>query len=222
MHWNIDKRTSQAATKYPFFIKSDVPVGAFPGRAFDTASWNRRVIQPSTWHGELRSNPEQIMQQFREERYTQALAMVVSWGTMWRRPEAVWGKRKLESIEAALRECANSIRTSESIADSWDVLRSQLSWTSVLISKTLHFMCLSLGFDQDAPVPIDGAVVRERVWPKFRDSIPVRERPENWDGDAFEAYSRYMTAILTWANQRHWSTADVERTICAEVRPDWV
>jgi hypothetical protein len=147
--------------------------------------------------------------------------MVASWGTMWRQPDAIWGGRKLETIEAALHECAHSIRRSESISGSWDILRVQLSWTSVLISKTLHFLSLSLGFDHDPPVPIDGAVVRQRVWPIFRDSVPVRERPRNWEGDTFEAYSRYMTAILVWANQRHWSTAEVERTICLEVQPEW-
>jgi hypothetical protein len=56
----------------------------------------------------------------------------------------------------------------------------------------------------------------------FRDSIPVDERPGNWEGDSFEAYGRYMTAILVWAKLRHWSTPDVERTICAEVQPEWI
>jgi len=221
MHWNIDRRTLQAATKYPLSIKHSTPVGPFPGRSFNTESWNHRVIQPSTWHGELRSDPDQIIQQFRNERYTQALAMVASWGTMWRRPDAIWGGRNLETIEGALHDCAHSIRSSESITGSWDMLRVQLRWTSVLISKTLHFLCLSLGFEHDPPVPIDGAVIRQRVWPIFRDSIPVRERPGNWEGDTFEAYSRYMTAVLVWANQRHWSTAEVERTICVEVQPGW-
>ena len=181
-----------------------------------------RVVQPANWHGILRSDPDQIIQQFRSQRYTQALAMVVSWGTMWRHPKAIWGGRKLETIEEVLHDCAQSIRTSESITVSWGMLRVQLGWTSVLISKTLHFLCLSLGFDHDPPVPIDGAVIRQRVWPMFRDPIPVGERPENWEGDSFEAYGRYMTAILVWADLRYWSTPDVERTICAEVQPEWI
>src|SRR5579862_8060509 len=138
MHWNIDNRTSQAATKYPLAIKHSTLVGLLPGRLFSTESWNHRVLQPTTWHGELRSDPDQIIQQFRNGRYTQALAMVVSWGTMWRRPDAIWEGRKLETIEGALRDCAHSIRSSESITGSWDMLRDQLSWTAVLISKTLH------------------------------------------------------------------------------------
>lgn len=43
------------------------------------------------------------------------------------------------------------LRKSDSIAGSYDMLRAQLLWTSVLISKTLHFLCLSLGFDNDPP-----------------------------------------------------------------------
>lgn len=221
MHWKIDDATSQAATKYPIPIRHGLPIGPFNGRNFDTRNWNHRVIQPATWHGLMRSDPDQIIQQFRNQRYTQGLAMVVSWGTMWRQPDAVWGDRKLETIESVLHDCADSIRESESIAVPWSMLRSQLWWTSVLISKTLHFLCVSLGFDHDPPVPIDGAVIRQRVWPAFRDSIPFAQRPGSWDGDTFEAYGRYMTAILEWAKQKHWSTAEVERTISLEFQPEW-
>lgn len=221
MHWKIDEGTSRAATKYPIPIKHTTPIAPFNGRTFDTRNWNHRVIQPATWNGVLRSDPDQIVRQFRNQRYTQGLAMVASWGTMWRQPNAIWGARKLETIEAMLRDCAESIRKSESIADSWKMLNDQLRWTSVLMSKTLHFVCLSLGFDDDPPVPIDGAVIRQRVWPSFRNSIPFRERPADWGGDSFEAYSRYMSAILMWADQRHWSTAEVERTISLEFNSEW-
>jgi hypothetical protein len=221
MHWKIDQDTSCAATKYSIPIKHTSPVGPFDGRTFDTRTWNRRVIQPANWNGLLKSDPEQIIRQFRDGRYTQGLAMVASWGTMWRQPDAIWGERTLGVIESTLRDCAESIRTSESIEDSWKTLREELDWTSVLISKTLHFLCLSLGFDNDPPVPIDGAVVRQRVWPAFRDSIPFNERPGNWSGDTFKAYCRYMSAILVWANLRHWSTSEVEQTMCSEFAPEW-
>jgi len=221
MNWKIDKVTELAATKYPIPIRHSTPVAPFKGRNFNTQNWNHRVIQPATWRGELRSDPNRILEQFRNRRYTQGLAMVASWGTMWRQPDAIWGDRKLETIEETLRACAQSIQESNSILDSWSMLRGQLWWTSVLISKTLHFLCLSLGIERDPPVPIDGAVIRQRVWPAFRDSIPLAERPADWGGDTFEAYSRYMTAILVWAKQRNWSTAEVETTISLEFQPDW-
>jgi len=221
MRWDIDQRTWQAAMKYPLRIEGRVPVGPFEGRTFNTQSWNHRVVQPCDWGGELRSDPDQIIKQFRKQRYTQGLAMVVSWGTMWRKPEAIWGARNLEDIERVLHECAESIRQSESIADSWKLLTGKLLWTAVLSSKTLHFLCLSVGFDRDPAVPIDGAVVRQRVWPAFVKLIPPEEQPGNWEGDSWEAYSRYMSAILAWSAQRSWTTADVERTICAEFEPNW-
>jgi hypothetical protein len=180
MHWKVDEATARAASKYPLPRTSNGPVGPFKGRRFDTRNWNHRVVQPSTWHGVLRSDPDEIIQQFRALRYTQALALVVSWGTMWRQPDAVWGGHKLETIESILHDCAESIRKSESIENSWAMLRDRLWWTSVLISKVLHFLSLALGFDHDPPVPIDGAVIRQRVWPAFRDSIPFGERPKNW------------------------------------------
>ena len=75
--------------------------------------------------------------------------------------------------------------------------------------------------EQDRAVPIDGAVIRQRVWPAFRNSIPTHERPESWDGDGFNAYGRYMTAIVTWSNSKGWSTSEVERTISLQFQPDW-
>jgi hypothetical protein len=161
------------------------------------------------------------MRQFKNCKYTQGLAMVVSWGTMWRQPGAIWGDRKLEQIEQFLRLSAESIQTSESIEIAWKALTKDLGWSSVLTSKTLHFICRSLEFEDDPAVPIDGAVIRQKVWPTFRDSIPYYERPESWDGDSFEAYSRYMSAILTWAKMKNWSTSEVERTMSLQFQPDW-
>ncbi len=221
MRWKSDRQTFEAASRYPFPIRHSKPVPPFSGRSFNVATWNRRVLQPADWRGVTRSDPDEIIRQFRNQRYTQALALVVSWGSMQRQPDAIWGDRKLEAIESLLRDCSESIRRSESIEESWATLRMKLSWTSVLISKTLHFLCLSLGFGGDPPVPIDGAVIRGKVWPVFIHPIPLNERPTDWTGDTFEAYTRYMTALRAWAHQKRWSTADVEKTISAEVEPSW-
>jgi hypothetical protein len=88
----------------------------------------------------------------------------------------------------------------------------QLAWSSVITSKTLHFLCRSLDFEQNPPVPIDGWCIRKKVWPDFCASIPIAQRPHDWAGDSFEAYCRYMTAILTWANQRNWTTTEIQVT----------
>jgi hypothetical protein len=218
MQWKIDQQTIQAATKYPLSLKRSSPAPQPNGHEFSVRKWDRYVIRPSAWpNPPLRSDPQQIIQQFQSRRYTQALTMVVSWGEMWRHPEAIWGTRHLGAIEQVLHDCAQHIMGSQSIEDSWRVLtgigHGQLGWTAVITSKTLHFLCRSLGFQHDPPVAIDGAVIRQRVWPVFRDSIPMAHRPRSWGGNSFEAYSRYMTAMLTWANQRAWTTTEIEATI---------
>jgi hypothetical protein len=73
-----------------------------------------------------------------------------------------------------------------------------------------------LGFERNPPAAIDGRVIRRTVWPIFKNSIPGNRRPRDWEGDSFESYCRYMTAILTWADQRKWSTKEMEATIFAE------
>jgi len=77
-------------------------------------------------------------------------------------------------------------------------------------------MSRSLGVHQNPPVAIDNAIIRKRVWPAFIANIPFNQRPGNWEGNTFLAYSRYMTAVIEWANQRHWSTTDLEATIFDE------
>lgn len=218
LHWERDEATARAAIKYPFPIESTVPSCQFAGRTFKPEHWNHRVVQPSHWpQSVLTSSPEQIIGQFANGYYSQALAMVVSWGTMWRRPAAIWGDRGITTIDATLRDCARWIESSRSVAHAWATLtgqvKGQLGWSAVITSKTLHFLCRSLGFEQDPPVAIDNAVIRQRVWPAFRDSVPVSERPDNWNGNSYAAYLRYMTAVLVWADARHWTTTQMEATI---------
>ena len=123
----------------------------------------------------------------------------------------------IEQIDRTLRSCAENIRESHSIADSWRSLTGpgerELGWSAVMTSKTLHFLCRSLGFAHDPPVAIDGAVIRQRVWPAFRNSLPANRRPGDWEGNSCDAYCRYMSAILTWASRRNWTTTQIEVTI---------
>lgn len=200
---------------------NDVPAKQWNGCDTDRATWDRRVVQPATWQDPLRSDPPEIVKQFENGRYTQGLALVVSWGGMGRHPEKIYhdgNDKTIEHIEHTLLSCANSIRAAHSIEYSWKVLtgneREELSWSAVMASKTLHFLCRALGYDQNPPVPIDGEVIRNRLWPLFRYSFPFGSTNfGNWEGDTFEAYCRYMTAIRTWADQRGWSTTEMEVTI---------
>ncbi len=225
INWDFDARTAQAAAAYPLPIQRNTPAPQFAGRNFDPHRWDNRVLQPAVWpRGPLISSPEQIILQFQNGYYLQALAMVVSWGTMWRRPDAIWGHldvrlsdRQLMDIDAALRSCAQSIEDTLSIANAWTILtgneRGQLGWSAVITSKTLHFLCRSLGFQHNPPVAIDNAVILNRVWPAFVRPIRAVHRPLNWRGSSFGAYCRYMTAISTWADQRTWTTSEMEATL---------
>jgi hypothetical protein len=166
------------------------------------------------------------MDLFQNRLYTQAVAMVVSWGGMGRRSKDIYGQRSQEDIQGideAIRFSAVSLRNSGSIVDAWAALTGngerELGWSAVMASKTLHFLCRSLGFEDDPPIPIDNKVIRQIVWPKFRNSVPKGQRPASWDGSNFGAYCRYMTAVLTWAGQRGWTTTQMENTIFDEYLP---
>ena len=221
LRWKTDERTADAAKRYcP--IKSDLPGKQFEGRTFHAHRWERRVMQPSAWpSGLLRSSPERIIQQFEAGRYTQALAMIVSWGTMARTSRAIWGARKPAAIDKVLHDCAERTEESESIEDSWDLLTGQgegkLGWSDVMASKTLHFLCRSLGFCENPPAPIDGKIIVQRVWPDFRENSKDSS-VEGWRAPdrSFDAYSRYMSAISIWAEHKHWTTTDVETALFAE------
>ena len=221
LQWPIDQQTARAATDYPLAIKGNAPASQFGGCLTSAETWNDRVVQPSAWPDTpLWSSPGEIIKQFTDQRYTQALALVVSWGGMGRRSKHIYGERErqtIEQIDRTLCCCVHSIRELNSIAIPWRMLTGsepgQLGWSAVITSKTLHFLCRSLGFSQNPPVAIDGLVIREKVWPAFRNSISVGQCLGNWKGNSFEAYSRYMTAILTWATQRNWTTTEMEATI---------
>jgi hypothetical protein len=228
LQWSMDERTAHAASKCSL-IRADMPAAKqFDGRPTSAQTWNDRVVQPATWNGEsLISSPDEIIEQFQAGRYTQALVLVVSWGRMGRTSPHIYGTRSLdriEQIERTLGECEKSIQKSRSIADSWEVLTGrnddQLRWSSVIASKTLHFLCRSVGFKQNPPVPIDSKMIRERAWPIFKESVPVDQFPDDWEGNSFVAYGRYMTAILTWATQKHWTTTQVEATIVDMIESD--
>jgi len=218
MNWQIDLQTAQAAAAHPIPIHGVAPAAQFAGRNFDPQNWNHRIIPPANWPpGPITSSPQAIIQEFQNGQYLQGLALVVSWGKMWRVPDAIWGNRPLPAINGVLDNSAVNIQNTHSINGAWAMLtgnqNGQLGWSAVLTSKTLHFLCRALGFQQDPPVALDNAVIREKVWPVFEQAIQPGPCPMDWKGNTLNAYLRYMTAILTWAGQRYWSTTDMEATI---------
>lgn len=222
--WARDNATAMAAQQYPLPIRATAPAAQFPGFNFNPRSYDRRVLRPDNWPAPpLVSSPQQIIALFSATKYLEGLAMVVSWGRMWRQPNTVYGTRRLEAIEEALQRSAASIQQTSSIADAWTLLTGpgpeQLGWSAVLASKTLHFLCRALGFVDNPPVAIDGLVIRDTVWPRWRGIVPPTVVLRDWRGDSFSDYARYMTAILVWAERRRWTTPQLEATIFAEYRP---
>jgi hypothetical protein len=137
---------------------------------------------------------------------------------MFRANQYIYRQHLLQDIHGTLDQCAQSISRTNSIQQSWDLLTNRLQWTNVITSKTLHFLCRALGFNENPPVPIDGGVILKYVWPGFRIGIPPAQRPGDWEGNTFTAYCRYMTAILAWAQMKQppWTTTEVEATIYEE------
>jgi hypothetical protein len=221
--WPIKKITREVALLHPVIVDTNKPAAQFQGRHFNVQSWNNRVIKPASWsEDELISSPTRIIQEFENENYLEALALVVSWGKMWRTSKSIWGDRPLMEIKEALDFCANNIQTTKSINTSWGKLtgkgKSQLGWSAVTSSKTLHFLCRSLGFAENPPVALDNAIIKNKVWPIFVANLARKDRPKSWRGNTLEAYQRYMTAILTWSEQRRWTTTEMEATIFAKFR----
>jgi 8-oxoguanine DNA glycosylase-like protein len=221
--WTQDNPTATAAQQFPLPLRATAPAAQFAGFNFSPRSWDRRVLTRNGWPvGPLVSSPQEIISLFAAGKCLEGLAMVVSWGRMWRQPNTVYGARHLEAIDAALRASAASIQQTNSVAGAWALLTShgtdQLGWSAVLTSKTLHFLCRALGFTKNPPVAIDGLVIRDTVWPAWRRIVPPTVLPRDWKGDSLEAYLRYMTAILVWAERRGWTTPQLEATIFAEYR----
>jgi len=219
--WDLDAVTAAAAAEFPLEVRNAVPAQQFPGRNFNARNWDHRTLQPARWPGgDLRSSPRQIVELFSAGQYLEGLAMVVSSGTMWRQPDAIYGPRALEDVRSALEACVVSVRQTGRIDAAWVTLTGRgaggLGWSPVTASKTLHFLCRSLGHIWNPPVPIDNAVMLNTVWPAWRVTVPARLRPLGWRGSSLDAYLRYLTAVLVWAESRDWSTTDMEATIFHE------
>ena len=217
MDWRIDEGTLRAAIAHPVYIQAQEPAPQFDGCNFNPESWQQRILPGDWFPGPPHlSSPEAIIDAFVEHQYLTALALVVSWGGMARSAGHIYAEG-LEEVNRVLARCDQLIGQTQSIEEAWELLAG-LGWSAVIRSKTLHFLCRALGFDQDPPVPIDNAVILANVWPAFRDGILLPERPEPWNGNSFDSYSRYMTAILRWSLERGWTTTQVEATLFHEYR----
>jgi hypothetical protein len=220
--WQPDPKTREAADKFRMkHISAKEP--QFQGFRFHVKSWRDKTLEPRQWPEvqPIYSSPDNIIALFQQGAFLEALAMVVSWGKMWRRPDNIYGHRPwpLTEIKQMLEDCSASIQKMRSIENAWGLLTGNPGWSAVIASKTLHFLSRACGFHQQPPVAIDNMVILECLWPDFVKDIPAHDRPDDWRGNTFAAYSRYMTAILVWAGRKQWTTTEVEATIFKKYYP---
>ena len=215
LKWMDDEDTQNKARKYCPIGQRKKPAKQYEWFSLCKKTWDKddRVIHPSKWPDTLRLlGPQHIITEFKNQRYTHGLCMVVLWGNMKRTVKYIWYDHSPGYIEKILHDCSKEIQSSHSIESSWLQLTEELGWSDVITSKTLHFMCRSAGFHKNPPVPIDKAVIMEKVWREWKERQGVSGSWRNAT-HTFYCYTRYITAIRTWALKKKWTTTEVEATI---------
>jgi len=220
MIWNPDPHTLHAAIALPIRLPNGRPTEQFAGYRFNP-QWNDRTMRGHWLVERPRSSPDQIISHFRAARYLEGVIMVTSWGRMMRghSRRMIYGENnrsRLRAIERAIEFCVVSISSERSIRLAWGRLvgewTGELGWTPVMASKTLHFLCRAIFAEcRMPPVPLD-STMRE-LGQSWRNGLPNGHRPGGWNDNSFAAYNRYMTAIITWAQRKGWTTTEMETTL---------
>jgi len=229
MLWDHDRITAYWANQAPIPIK--LPVQP----QYDGLDYR---LRESTWVKHIRKSsfpeycrypnqpesllcsPENIIRCFQDDLVLEALVLVVAWGRMTRSKGNIYQKSNL-IIEEALLECIQLTKEKNSVEDAWKLLSKRLDWGFVITSKSLHFLARSLGYETNPPVPLDNKVFLGEVWPTFVKQISSHVNPSGypkpepwWDKSAsWGGYNRYMTAINCWADERGWTTTQLECTL---------
>lgn len=230
--WDNDPLTEYWASKLSPGMPSD-PYAQYAGHRCMENTWRRYTLEDFPAYcdysqlGYLYCSPFNIIKCFRDSKMLEGLALTIAWGAMARtRPHS--HANSLSELQALLLECQQQITKSERIEDAWKLLRERLSWSDVMISKSLHFIARSLEFEANPPVPLDNEVILDRIWPIFRNAIvgcrtsadpPI---PAGWRDSYYSwgGFNRYMTVINCWARSRGWTTTQVENTLYRVVEMD--
>jgi hypothetical protein len=217
LQWSADLITQRAARNYPLPLLAKTPAPQYAGHTFRANSWRHRILKSDDFLADpITCSAPEIIRHFQAGQDLAGLALVVSWGGMARASRYIYDRYSLQDIRNALVECRRSINENKKIEDAWHILTRDLEWSAVISSKTLHFVCRSLGCNSNPPAAIDNAVMLSKVWPAFKQQPPKSLRLESWAGKPFENYNRYMTFILELATARDWTTTEVETTLFAE------
>ena len=236
LSWHPDQTTEYWAKKLPLPIKSKRPIPQYDGMDYRMRedTWVKHILQDQFpdycrypgFEGSLLCSPGNIMHCFRDQMVLEGLALTVAWGRMTRSKGNIYTKSN-KVIEKTLLDCLSSIEATDSVKDSWNLLVGELGWSNVITSKCLHFLARSSGYSSNPPVPIDNKVIIKRVWPAFEKIIAnnfnqaAEKFPQEWwdNHTSWEAYNRYMTAVICWASHIDWTTTQLENTIFQEYYP---
>lgn len=234
LDWEYDNNTAYWAIKCPIPIESEYPYKQYNGRDYPLRenTWKKHISKPNfpeysqhpQYHGSLLASPSNIIKCYQECLVLEALALTVAWGRMTRAKGNIFVKPN-SVIEETLLLCLQTTANSNSVEEAWNLLVSELGWNYIATSKCLHFLARSFNYD-NPPVPLDNTVILGEVWPAFRDLVKDHSEsfhpaPKPWWDDhySWNAYNRYMTAILCWADHKGWTTTQLENTLFEEYYP---
>lgn len=235
MDWHYDETTAFWANRILIPVKLPIQP-QYNGLDYRLRedTWKKHILEPSfpescrypKQDGALLCSPENIITCFQDRRVLEALVLTVAWGRMTRSKGNIYQKSN-QVIEETLLECLELVEATHHVEYSWKLLVKRLDWGFVVVSKCLHFLARSLGYETNPPVPIDNKVILGEVWPTFRKLINKDRRFSNypmpgiwWDHSAsWDGYNRYMTAINCWSNVVGWTTTQMECTIFQEYYP---
>jgi hypothetical protein len=193
-----------------------------------------RRILPNLEGNLLNSSPASILHSCEESRYIEFVVKVGVWGgmipgplgkpfemifqTKWRNVPEI---SRLHAIESAIKRIDLSLSKNapDSLQMHWKLLIEDLKWTSVISSKVLHFIYRRHGYNDICPVPVDNAMCRKWLWPRFQKALGD-SKVKSVNGHSFSAYLRYLSAIRGWADAYGWSMSEMECALFGKWRED--
>lgn len=141
--------------------------------------------------------------------------LVLAWGGLSRQKQRLLAPGQA-AIRRSFERAATSICECRTIEPAWAIL-GKLGWSNVARSKCLHFLSRALGVTTNPPVPIDNAAMINNLYPRFVEARrQLATSTTTWRHWTWDSYAAYMSAILTWAAEKGWTTTQVENTIFRE------
>lgn len=221
MNWQPDPIFEQLALQAPIINLPDA--NQFPGR---NEILHEYALLTNNNNPNIDSSPASIIESAQNHEWRTFLLKVGRWGGMipgiLRRPfnNIYWStytidvtEERLVQIETALGDTYSMILNEQPFELVWNRLR-ELGWTKVILSKCLHFIARAADDEGLLPIAVDNAMSCNWLWPSFQNRIQVINldwpRPAGINGNEFQHYNRYFTAMVTWAQIQGIDVGEIE------------